>query len=64
MQDCDALDDLIDRWGRWYAISFHRGIWHAERRDDGGQAHRLEPEALDREIERNYLADPVIVPAK
>lgn len=64
MRDRDALDDLIERWGRWYAISFHRGIWHAERRDDGSRVHRLEPEALDREIKLNHLADLVTVPAK
>lgn len=61
MQDCDALNNLIERWGRWYAISFSRGIWHAERRDDGAAVHRLEPGALEREIRLNHLAD---APAK
>jgi len=58
----DDLARLKARWGRWYLIEHDIGWWHAMRRDDNATAHRRTADALDQEIEQNYLADPVIVP--
>jgi hypothetical protein len=61
--DAAALAGLIDGWGRYYAIDYCGTMYHAERRDNGARVHEADPGQLHREIEADYRARPVILPA-
>lgn len=58
--DAVEIGKLIWHWGEGYVISYANGLYHAERRDDGAQVHAPDPEQLNREIQLDYAARPVL----